>query len=176
MNGNQNVGQLFFTMPHGMAIMPDVVPGRWLIMFAYKDVDQLQAFTAQLAEDAKKVTVNVKTHVLAPKSLKCQHPEDKRHISEKGVFCLACNEPVLVALEPTGPSFQESPIHPAMIQKPPIKEVEEDGPETPRDSPSALAASDTMPPALPSMPFCGVCGTKKVCRDSDGLLECPNGH
>lgn len=161
---NQNVGQLFFTVPNGMAIMPHVIAGQWLIMFAYKDVEHLKAFTAKLAEDAAKVTVNVKHHVLAPPTTKCQHPEAKRHISEKGVFCLQCNEPVLVALEPTGFSQQESVLHPAMVQGSKSEETEEEGPETPRDIPV------TEKPVESLYHYCPYCGKKY----ENGV--CENGH
>jgi hypothetical protein len=152
---NQNVGQLFFTLPHGMAIMPHVVHGQWLIMFSYKDVPKLKAFTAELAEKASRVTANVERHVLAPKSTKCPHPEKKRHISDKGVFCLECNEPLLPVLEPTGFSKQESPVVTTVEKEEETEEEQETVPDTVR------------PLEKTHCPYCGSALDKG---------ECPNGH
>lgn len=164
MASNNNVGRLYFKIPHGMAIMQHVVPGQWLIMFPYKNVEGLREFTAKLAEDAAKLTVNVQEHVLAPKPARCMHPEGKRHVSEKGVFCLECNEPILMAFEQSGFSQQESPIHPSLIQKPPapVTEVEEEAPETPRDGPIPTVSDTEPPPSLSKRKFCEECGQKLV--------------
>ncbi len=96
---NDKQTSIKFTVPYGMALHGTGIPQEYSLVFAYEDVEKVEAWAASIALEAKRVKENAEKFLKPVEQLGCQHPKERLKFTNEGVFCLQCNESILAPVK-----------------------------------------------------------------------------
>lgn len=99
-----------------MVLHASGIPQEYTLIFAYSDVEKVVEFATALHQEAIRVKQNAEKFLKPVEQQGCQHPKDRLKFTNEGVFCLSCNQPVLV---PVSSKTDESNFRPVLLPNTP---------------------------------------------------------